>query len=55
MGYASAGTTEAGTIPIIDIRALRDGGDRKAVARELHRASRDVGFIYVSHHGIDDA
>ena len=55
MGYASAGTTEAGTIPIIDIRALRDGDDRKAVARELHRASRDVGFIYVSHHGIDDA
>ncbi|MEZ5824448.1 MAG: 2-oxoglutarate and iron-dependent oxygenase domain-containing protein [Geminicoccaceae bacterium] len=58
MGYASAKTAETGAIPIIDISALRGSGrqeERQEVARQLHRASRDVGFIYVSHHGIADA
>ena len=41
-------------IPIIDIGPLRDGSDPIAVARKLHRASQDVGFIYVSNHGISE-
>ncbi|MEX3010001.1 isopenicillin N synthase family dioxygenase [Hoeflea sp. TYP-13] len=39
-------------IPVIDIGPLRDGSDPVRVAKELHRASREVGFIYVSNHGI---
>ncbi len=41
-------------LPIIDIRGLfsDDLADRLAVAEELGRASRDVGFFYVRGHGI---
>lgn len=41
-------------IPVIDIGPLRDGSDPVRVARQLHRASREVGFIYVSNHGIPE-
>ncbi|WP_419911164.1 isopenicillin N synthase family dioxygenase [Hoeflea sp.] len=41
-------------IPVIDIGPLRDGSDPVTVARKLHRASREVGFIYVSNHGIPE-
>ncbi|MEM6986079.1 MAG: 2OG-Fe(II) oxygenase family protein [Pseudomonadota bacterium] len=41
-------------IPVVDITALRDGSDPDGVARALHAASRDLGFIYVSGHGIPD-
>ena len=40
-------------IPVIDIGPLRDGSDPKRVAQALHRASHDVGFLYVANHGID--
>lgn len=52
MSYAAA--TEIGTslIPVVDIGPLRDGSDRQGVAEALHRASSEVGFIYVSNHGI---
>jgi len=41
-------------IPVVDITQLRDGSDAGAVARALHAASRDLGFIYVSGHGIPE-
>ena len=41
-------------IPVIDIGPLRHGGDPKPVADALHRASREVGFIYVANHGIPE-
>jgi isopenicillin N synthase-like dioxygenase len=41
-------------IPVIDIGPLRDGSDPVGVARQLHRASREVGFIYVANHGIPE-
>ncbi len=42
------------SIPVIDITELRSGGDKaQAVATALYRASQDVGFIYISGHGLD--
>jgi isopenicillin N synthase-like dioxygenase len=55
MAYARAKKTERGVIPVIDITGLRDGSDPAGVARRLHAASQDLGFIYVSGHGIPDA
>lgn len=54
MSYASARAIDAMQIPVIDIGPLRDGSDPEGVAAALHRASREVGFIYVSNHGIPD-
>lgn len=55
MGYAAAARLDTALIPLIDIGPLRDGADPGAVAEALHRASHEVGFIYVVNHGIDTA
>jgi len=55
MGYAAVRTVDRSLIPVIDIGPLRDGSDPRGVGEALHRASRDVGFIYVANHGIDEA
>jgi isopenicillin N synthase-like dioxygenase len=52
MSYATAVEREQSTIPVIDIGPLRDGSDPIGVARRLNRASREVGFIYISNHGM---
>lgn len=44
-----------GEIPVIDLGPLRSGTNPQSVARALHRASCEVGFIYVSNHGIPNA
>lgn len=54
MSYATASELDSSLIPVVDIGPLRDGSDPKRVADELHRASRDVGFIYIRNHGISD-
>lgn len=54
MAYAEAKIVDADIIPVIDITPLRDGTDPVLVARALHAASRGLGFIYVSGHGIPD-
>ena len=54
MAYATVRELDQSIIPVIDIGPLRDGSDPADVARQLNRASRDVGFIYISNHGIDD-
>ena len=51
---ATALEPERSTIPIVDIGPLRDGSDPIGVARSLNRASREVGFIYISNHGMAD-
>lgn len=43
------------SIPVIDITPLRDGSDVEGVAEALLAASQDLGFIYVSGHGIPQA
>ena len=44
--------TEA--LPIVDICALRDGTDPQRVANELLSAITDLGFLYVTNHGINE-
>jgi isopenicillin N synthase-like dioxygenase len=53
MGYASVSRLDAGLIPLIDIGPLRCGSAPDDVARALHRASAEIGFVYVVNHGID--
>ncbi|MBT4017933.1 MAG: isopenicillin N synthase family oxygenase, partial [Alphaproteobacteria bacterium] len=52
MAYAQAKQFDASLIPVIDITPLRDGTDPIGVARALHAASQDLGFIYIQGHGI---
>lgn len=54
MTYAEAKKTSADVIPVIDISPLRDGTDPQAVANALHAASKDLGFIYITGHGIPE-
>lgn len=44
-------------IPIIDIAGLSapEPARRRAVAQEMGRAAREVGFLYVRNHGLDEA
>ena len=52
MGYATARELDQSIIPVIDIGPLRDGSDPMGVARALNEASQEVGFLYVSNHGV---
>ncbi|UBF29110.1 hypothetical protein K9N68_15490 [Kovacikia minuta CCNUW1] len=44
-------------IPVIDVSRLRSKNidDRKDVAVEMGQASHEVGFFYITNHGIEDA
>lgn len=44
-------------LPVIDIEGLSspDGSVRSAVAREIGAAAREVGFFYVSNHGLAES
>ncbi len=54
MAYATATVLDTEMIPVVDIGPLRDGSDPQGVALALHRASREVGFIYVANHGLSE-
>ncbi len=41
------------SLPVIDVGALVEGGDPRAVAREIDVACREHGFFYVVGHGVD--
>ena len=46
------------TLPVIDIAPFLNGGsldERMAVARELRRVCIDIGFFYLTGHGISEA
>lgn len=42
-------------IPVIDIARLLDGSDKRGVAREIHHALANAGFMYLRGHGVDPA
>lgn len=52
MGYATAKKLGEDLISVVDITPLRDGSDPVSVAKKLHAASTDLGFIYIKGHGI---
>ncbi len=54
MSYATHREVDASAIPVIDIEPLRDGSGESGVARQIYEASRDVGFLYIRNHGIDE-
>jgi isopenicillin N synthase-like dioxygenase len=45
-------STDSKTVPVVDLTPLRDGSDPHAVAKALLAASQNLGFIYISGHGI---
>ena len=47
MKYASAKNISFDKIPIIDIVSLRNEKDKFSVAKSLHDASKNLGFIYI--------
>jgi isopenicillin N synthase-like dioxygenase len=51
------GATSFTSIPIVDVSGLRsaDRAERERVAAAVGKAAREVGFLYVSGTGIDDA
>ncbi len=55
MSYATAKDVDRSIIPVIDMGPLMDGTNPNIVADALHRASREVGFIYVTNHGITES
>jgi isopenicillin N synthase-like dioxygenase len=55
MSYAEAKQVDRNVIPVIDIGPLRSGADPGRVGKALHEASRNVGFIYVTNHGVPEA
>lgn len=52
MNYATA--KDVATIPVIDVGPLRSGARAQVmrVAREIRQAATNVGFFYVSNHGV---
>lgn len=53
----SSGLVSFDRLPIVDVSALAEpaGADRRATVRALKRAASEVGFLYVSGHGVDPA
>ncbi|MCW2559967.1 MAG: 2OG-Fe(II) oxygenase [Mycobacterium sp.] len=51
------GTTPFTSIPIVDITGLRspDRSERERVAADIGKAAREVGFLYISGTGMDEA
>ena len=54
MSYIQAKKIAVDKIPVIDAGPLRSGtlADAKLVAKEIRQAAQEVGFFYLSNHGI---
>src|SRR3954453_19749693 len=52
-----SGATSFTSVPIIDISGLRspDRAERERVASEIGKAAAEIGFLYISGAGVDDA
>ena len=57
MAYAESKTIEVDKIPVIDVSKLRSGTSETAhaVALKIRQAAEEVGFFYITNHGIADA
>src|SRR5687768_3572759 len=56
MTYATARAVDFREIPVIDLApAATDSNGLAGVAAAIRRAATEVGFFYVSHHGIPPA
>ena len=51
--FANAQSTDAKTIPVIDVSGAISGDDIKGVADAIYAAAIEHGFFYISNHGID--
>jgi isopenicillin N synthase-like dioxygenase len=51
------GATSFTSVPIVDVSGLRspDRAQRERVAAEIGKAAREVGFLYISSAGVEDA
>lgn len=45
----------ATTLPLLDLARLHNPADKNAFLTQLRHAARDIGFFYLTNHGIDDA
>ena len=45
----------ATSVPLVDLSVGSGAEDRRAIAREIHKACRDSGFFYVSGHDVSQA
>jgi len=50
--YARARTVEETDIPVVDLSGIGSPAGRDAIAEALVRAASDIGFFYVSGHGV---
>ena len=41
-------------VPVIDIKKINTASDKIKIAKELYRASTDLGFIYIKNHDISE-
>lgn len=48
-----AGRMALDHVPVIDLGPMQGAGDKQAMAREIHAALANIGFMYVRNHGID--
>ena len=57
MAYATTKTIEVDKIPVIDVSQLRSGTSETAltVALKIRQAAEEVGFFYITNHGIAEA
>ena len=51
--FAHAQKIAASQIPVIDISRALDGSDIENVASQIYTAATEIGFFYISGHGID--
>ena len=50
--YARAHRVLVNEIPVIDLSGINDPAQRKDIGRQLVAAATQIGFFYVSGHGI---
>ena len=51
--FANAQSTDAKTIPVIDVSGAISGDGINGVADAIYNAATNHGFFYISNHGID--